>query len=185
MISTSQFKNGIVIILDDQLYILIEFQHVKPGKGPAFVRTKLRNLKDGSVISKTFNAGEKFEEAFIEEKKLQYMYNTGDAYHFMDSETYEDLILSKELLGDHANFLKENIQITGSFYKSKLVDIALPIFVELKVEKAEPGLRGDTAKSTTKTVRLETGAEVQAPLFINEGDIIKIDTRTGAYIGRV
>lgn len=185
MISTNEFKNGLTIKLEGQLFQIIEFQHVKPGKGGAFVRTKLRSLTTGNVLEKTFRAGEKVEDAFIEYKKLQFLYSSGDEYHFMDQQTFEQVQLSAQQLGDVIHYLKENMIVTASSYEGKLISIEPPIFVELKVVEAEPGLKGDTAKSGTKSVKLETGYVIQVPLFVETGNIIKIDTRTGEYVERV
>lgn len=183
-ISTSQFKSGIAIIMDGQLFIIEEFQHVKPGKGSAFVRTKLRNVRLGTVIPRTFDSGDKFEEAFIETKKLQYTYRAGDIYHFMDLGSYEGLSFNKEDLGTAVNYLIESLEVTGDFHGTRLVGLELPTTVELTVAQADPGLRGDTSKGGTKPVTMETGFVVQAPLFIETGEKLKIDTRTGEYVGR-
>lgn len=185
MISTNEFRNGSTINLENQLYQIIEFQHVKPGKGGAFVRTKLRNLITGAVLDKTFRAGERVEDAYIEQKKLQYLYSSSDEHHFMDQQTFDQYLLTAEKLGDVTHYLKENMIVTALFYEHKLVGVEPPIFVELKVIEAEPGVRGDTAKGGTKQVRLETGYIIQAPLFIKVDDIVKIDTRTGEYVERV
>lgn len=185
MISTSEFKNGLTIKLEGQLFQIIEFQHVKPGKGGAFVRTKLRSLSSGNVLEKTFRAGEKVEDAFIEYKKLQFLYSSGDEYHFMDQENFEQFRLNAQQLGHVIHYLKENMIATASFYEGKLMNVEPPIFVELKVVEAEPGLKGDTAKSGTKSVKLETGYVIQVPLFIEADDVLKIDTRTGEYVERV
>lgn len=185
MISTSEFKNGLTIKLEGQLFQIIEFQHVKPGKGGAFVRTKLRSLSSSNVLEKTFRAGEKVEDAFIEYKKLQFLYSSGDEYHFMDQENFEQFQLNAQQLGDVIHYLKENTIATASFYEGKLMNVEPPIFVELKVVESEPGLKGDTAKSGTKSVKLETGYVIQVPLFIDTDDVIKIDTRTGEYVERV
>lgn len=185
MISTSEFKNGLTVKLDGQLFQIIEFQHVKPGKGGAFVRTKLRGLMTGNVLERTFRAGDKIEDAFIEYKKLQFMYSTGEEYHFMEEKTYEQFQLSGEQLGDVTHYLKENMTVNASFYEGKLMSVEAPMFVELKVIEADPGLKGDTAKSGTKSVKLETGYAIQVPLFIEMGDVLKIDTRTGGYVERV
>lgn len=185
MISTNEFKTGLSLILDGQLYIIVEYQHVKPGKGGAFVRTKLKNLKLGTVLDRTFRAGEKIEEAFIEDRKYQFLYCSGQIYHFLDQETFEEVMVSKGEVGEsNVKFLKEGMMITASLYKDKLVTISLPTFVELKVDQTEPGLRGDTAKGGTKLAKLETGAVIQVPLFINTGETVKIDTRSGEYAER-
>lgn len=184
MISTNQFKGGLAIVMDGQLFTIDEFQHVKPGKGAAFVRTKLRNVRLGTVISRTFDAGMKFEEAFIEPKKLQYSYRTGDTYHFMDLGAYEELAFSAEALGTSVQYLKENLAVTGDFHNGRLVGLELPTTVELTVAQTDPGLRGDTSKGGTKPATMETGLVVQVPLFVETGERLKIDTRTGDYVGR-
>ncbi|MFH0771556.1 MAG: elongation factor P [Candidatus Omnitrophota bacterium] len=185
MISTSDFKNGLTIKLDGQLFQIVEFQHVKPGKGGAFVRTKIRGLMTGNVLERTFRAGDKVEDAFIEYKKLQFLYASGDEYHFMEQNTFEQFQLSAEQLGDVIHYLKEHMIVNASFYEVKLLNIEAPIFVELKVIEAEPGMKGDTAKSGTKPVKLETGYVIQVPLFVEIGNVLKIDTRTGGYVERV
>lgn len=185
MISTNQFKNGMAIELNNELYTIINFQHVKPGKGGAFVRTKLKNLKSGKVVDKTFRAGEKMEQAFIEERKIQFLYRHGDVYHFMDQKSFEELEMTKERLEEKVEFLKENMVISIAACKGAIVDINLPNFIELKVVHSEPGARSDTVKAATKTVTLETSAKIDVPLFVNKGDIIKIDTRSGRYVSRV
>lgn len=185
MISTNQFKNGVSIIVDGDLYIIVEFQHVKPGKGGAFVRTRLKNMRSGNTIERNFRAGEKFEEAFIESKKLQFSYRSANSYHFMDQETFDEIIWDEDQLADIKDFLKENMVITASLYNKKIIDLSLPMFVELQVVEAEPGIKGDTAKATLKPVKLETGATVFVPLFVEVGNTIKIDTRRKEYVGRV
>jgi elongation factor P len=185
MIATNQFKNGLTILLNGQIYSIVSFQHVKPGKGGAFVRTKLRNLESATVVDKTFRAGEKVEQAFIEEKKMQFLYHQDDMYHFMDQTTFEDMVLSKKQLAEKKGYLKENMELAVAVYKGKIVDIKLPTFVELKIDHTEPGLRADTVKAGSKTAVLETGAQIGVPLFVNKGDKVKIDTRTGRYVGRV
>lgn len=184
MISTNQFKSGMAIIMNGQLFTIDEFQHVKPGKGAAFVRTKLRNVRLGTVISRTFDAGDKFEEAYIETKKLQYSYRAGDTYHFMDLGTYEDVVFPKEQLGGAVRYLTDNLEVVGDFHNGRLVGLELPTTVELKVTQADPGLRGDTSRGGTKPVTVETGYVLQAPLFVGPGETIKVDTRTGEYVGR-
>ncbi len=185
MISTSDLKNGLTIKMDGQLFQVIEFQHVKPGKGGAFVKTKLRSLTTGNVLPKTFRSGEKLEDAFIEYKKLQFLYVSGDEYHFMEEKTYEQFQLTTEQMGDVPHFLKENMVVNASFYEGKLMSIEPPMFVELAVVEADPGMKGDTAKSGTKAVKLETGYTIQVPLFVEAGNVLKIDTRTGEYVERV
>ncbi|MDO8886515.1 elongation factor P [Candidatus Oleimmundimicrobium sp.] len=185
MISTNQFKNGMTIELDEILYTIISFQHVKPGKGGAFVRTKLKNVKTGAVIDKTFRAGEKVEQARLESKKMQFLYNDQDMYHFMDTQIYEQIVLSKEQLSEVLLYLKENTEVVVSMYEGNPIGVELPIFVELEVIETEPGVKGDTVSGGSKSAILETGASAQVPLFVNVGDIIKVDTRTGGYITRV
>jgi elongation factor P len=185
MISTSDLKNGLTIKIDGELFQVIEFQHVKPGKGGAFVKTKLRSLSTGNVLPRTFRSGERLEDAFIEYKKLQFMYSSGDDFHFMEEKTYEQFQLTAEQMGDVPHFLKENMVVNASFYEGKLMSIDAPMFVELAVVEADPGLKGDTAKSGTKSVKLETGYSIQVPLFIEVGNVLKIDTRTGDYVERV
>ncbi len=185
MISTSEIKNGLTIKIDRELFQVIEFQHVKPGKGGAFVKTKLRSLSTGNVLPRTFRSGEKLEDAFIEYKKLQFSYAAGDYYHFMEDKTFEQFQMSAEQLGDVIHYLKENMIVNASFYEGKLMSVEAPMFVELKVTEAEPGMKGDTAKSGTKSVKLETGYAIQVPLFVEVGNVLKIDTRTGDYVERV
>jgi elongation factor P len=183
VISTSDFKNGMTILYDGQLYRILYFQHVKPGKGGAFVRTKLKDLGSGATIDKTFKAGEKMEQAILETKKMQYLYKD-EYYNFMDTETYEQVQLNEKLLEDQKDYLMENMELFVVFYKGKPISIELPITIESKVVKTEPGLKGDTVSSSFKPALIETGAKVMVPLFINTGDVIKIDTRTGEYITR-
>ena len=184
MISTNQFKNGLYIKLNGNLFMVIEFQHHKPGKGGALVRTRLKNLKLGTVIDRTFRSGEAVENIFVEEKKYQYLYHADGQYHFMDNESYEQISLSEKKIGGAKKFLKENTEITVSTYEGEIFNIKLPIFINLKIAETEPGVRGDTAKGGTKNAKLETGATVQVPLFVNTGDTVTVDTRTGAYVGR-
>ena len=173
------------IVLGGALLEIIEFQHVKPGKGGAFVRTKLKNLDTGSVVDKTFRAGEKFEIAHLDHKKLQYLYFDGSNLNFMDSKNYEQLQLEKSQVSEVANYIIEGMEVDASFHKGRLLSVKPPVFVQLKVVEAEPGAKGDTATGASKLVKLESGLKVQVPLFINEGDTLKIDTRTGEYIERV
>jgi elongation factor P len=184
-ISTNQFKTGMAIQLDDTLFFVTDFQHVKPGKGGAFVRTKLKNVKTGAVLDKTFRAGEKFELAHLEHKKMQYLYKDDSGYWFMDTSSYEQLSLSEEQLGDVMKYVKENMDVDILTYQEKPIGIEPPLFVELEVVETDPGLKGDTATGGTKPATLETGATVQVPLFVNVGDRIKLDTRTDSYITRV
>ncbi|MDI6799095.1 MAG: elongation factor P [Actinomycetota bacterium] len=185
MITTNQFKTGMTIDIDGTLYGIVNFQHVKPGKGGAFVRTKLKNIMTGAVIDKTFRAGEKVEQAHLEGKRMQFLYNDDDTYHFMDSETYDQFTLSKEEMGDATLYLKENMEAHITMFEGKPIGIEPPIFVELEVVETEPGIKGDTVSGGTKSATLETGVVVQVPLFISVGDVVKVDTRTAAYITRV
>ncbi|MBI3996494.1 MAG: elongation factor P [Candidatus Omnitrophica bacterium] len=185
MISTNEFKGGSTIVMDGQLWVIVEFQHVKPGKGGAFVRTKLRRLRDDSVIERTFKAGEKFEEAYIEKRTLQYLYRTADTFHLMDTKTYEEVQIPAKAIGEAAGFLKENMELEGQFHESQMIAVQPPMFVDVHIESTEPGIRGDTSKGGMKPATLETGATIQVPLFINTGDFIRVDTRTGSYVSRV
>jgi len=184
MISTSDFKNGMTIVYDSQLCKILYFQHVKPGKGGAFVRTKLKDLNTGTIIDKTFRAGEKMEQAILETKKMQYLYKD-QHYNFMDTRTYEQIQLSEKIIEDQKDYLLENMEIAVIFYKGKPISVDLPITIETKVVKTEPGIKGDTVSSNFKPAVIETGAKVMVPLFINTGDVIKIDTRNGEYLTRV
>ena len=184
MVVAGDFKNGITFDMDGQVMSVIEFQHVKPGKGAAFVRTKLRNVITGAVIEKTFNPTDKFQDARIDRKEMQFLYSDEDLYYFMDMETYEQVPLNKSLLSDNFKFVKEEMLCRISSYKDKVFAVEPPMFVELEVTDCEPGVRGDTATGTTKLATLETGATIKVPLFINAGEKIRIDTRTGEYIER-
>lgn len=184
-LSLNEIKSGVTILVDGQVYMVIETQHVKPGKGAAFVRVKLRNLKNSAVQEKTFRGDEKIEEAFVEERKLQYLYSSGSTYHFMDQENFEEITVSEENIGDKKKFLKDNLELAGYFHKGRTLNINLPTFIEFKILHTEPGIKGDTAKGGSKPAEIETGATVQVPLFIDTGDRIKIDTRTGEYVERV
>ena len=170
--------------MDGSVYQIIEFQHVKPGKGAAFVRTKIRNVISGAVTEKTFSPTDKFPSAFVERKDMQYLYNDGDLYYFMDNETYENIPISKDVLSDNFKFVKENMDCKVLSYKGKVFGVEPPFFIELEVTETEPGFKGDTATNATKPATLETGAQIRVPLFINEGDHIKVDTRTGEYMER-
>lgn len=183
--SINEIKNGVTILVDGNVYMVIDFQHVKPGKGAAFVRTKMRNLRNNNVLEQTFRGDEKIEEAYIEEKKLQYQYNSGDMYHFMDQENYEEVAIAKDTMGDQIKFLKDNIEVKAYYYKDSVLYVNLPNFIEVTITHTEPGIKGDTAKSGTKPATIDTGANVQVPLFVDAGDVIKVDTRTGAYVERV
>ncbi len=183
-VSTNQFKSGMALVLDGELYLIVEFQHVKPGKGSAFVRTKLKSLKTGNVLSKTFDAGEKFQDAFIEKKTLQFQYRAGELYHFMDMESYEQLNFQTNDLGDAVHYLTGNLEVRGEFFENRLIGLELPTTVTLKITHSDPGLKGDTSKAAMKPATLETGLKTQIPLFIEPGEQIKVDTRTGEYAGR-
>lgn len=185
MILTTDFRNNMKIEYEGDLYVIVEFQHVNPGNLRSFTRTKLKSLKTGQVIEKTFRTGEKFEIPDVEEKQMQFLYKSGNEYYFMDTETYEQISITGEQIGDSINFLKENIIITILFHNNIPIGITLPIFVEMKVIKTEPGYRGDTATGASKPATIESGAVVYVPLFVSEGEIIKIDTRTGEYVERV
>ena len=185
MVTAGDFRNGVTFEMDGNVYSIIEFQHVKPGKGAAFVRTKIRNVISGAVTEKTFNPNDKYPTAFIERKDMEYLYNDGDLYYFMDSETYEQLPISPNVLGDNFRFVKENMVCKVLSYKGNVFGIEPPNFVELQVTETEPGVKGDTATNVTKPATLETGAEIKVPIFINEGEMIRVDTRTGEYLSRV
>ena len=184
MITTNEFKNGLAIVVDGSLYVIAEYQHVKPGKGGAFVRTKLRRVKDGGVMERTFRVGEKFQDAYIEKRKLQFLYRTGDEFHFMDMGSYEQLQFPKNVIGPPADFLKENMEVDGEFYEGEPIQLDLPVFVEVLITETEPGIKGDTTKAALKPAKIETGATVFVPLFVGSGEMIKVDTRNGAYVSR-
>ncbi|MDP3731537.1 MAG: elongation factor P [Candidatus Omnitrophota bacterium] len=183
-LSINDVKSGLTILVDRDVYLVIETQHVKPGKGAAFVRAKLRNLKNGSIQEKTFRGDEKIETAFVEERKLQYQYSSGNMYHFMDQDNFEEIAISEDNLGEKKKFLKDNLEVMGYFYKNETLNINLPNFIDYKIVHTEPGIKGDTAKGGTKSAKIESGAIIQVPLFIDTGDKIKIDTRTEEYIER-
>ena len=185
MVTAGDFKNGITLEMDNAIWQIIEFQHVKPGKGAAFVRTKLKNIVSGGVVEKSFRPTEKFTLAHIERKEYQYLYADGDLYNFMDTETYDQIALSKENVGDSLKFVKENEMVKLCSHNGNVFAIEPPITVELVITESEPGVKGDTATGATKPATLETGAEVKVPLFIDEGEMIRIDTRTGEYLSRV
>lgn len=184
MISTNDFKTGLTVEIDGQVWTVVEFQHVKPGKGSAFVRAKLKNLKTGAVVERTFNAGEKLPRAHLDRREMQYLYQADELYTFMDTENYEQITLSRDQIGDGVKYLKENMLVNVLFFQGQTFGVDLPNSVELKVIETEPGVRGDTATAGTKPAKLETGAIVRVPLFINVGDVLKVDTRTGEYIER-
>lgn len=184
MISSNDFRNGVTIELDGVLFQVIEFQHVKPGKGSAFVRTKLKNLQTGGVLERTFNAGERVPAAKVEKREMQYLYNSNGEYTFMDTETYEQIPLKAEDIGDGVKFLKENMLCYVVLFKGASIGVDLPNSVVLEVTETEPGFKGDTTSGATKPATLETGAVVKVPLFVNVGDKVTVDTRTGQYTGR-
>ena len=184
MISAGDFRNGVTFEMDGNVYSIIEFQHVKPGKGAAFVRTKIRNVISGSVTEKTFNPNDKYPTAFVERKEMEYLYSDGDLYYFIDNETYEQLLINASVMGDNFKFVKENMVCKVLSYKGNVFGVEPPKFVELQVTKTDPGFKGDTATNATKPATLETGAEIKVPLFIDEGEMIRIDTRTGEYMER-
>ena len=184
MVSAGDFRNGVTFEMDGNVLQIVEFQHVKPGKGAAFVRAKVKNVITGSVIERTFNPSEKFPTAFVERKDMEYSYSDGDLYYFMDLETYELEPINASELSDNFKFVKENMTCKILSYKGNVFGVEPPNFVDLQVTKTDPGFAGNTATNTTKPATLETGAEVKVPLFINEGEMIQIDTRTGEYLGR-
>ena len=184
-ISTSDISNGVNLEIDGQLFTVVWFQHHKPGKGGAIVRLKLKNIRTGAIIERTVRSGEKFKEVNLDRKKMQFLYKEGDAFHFMDTQTYEQISLDEEHLGSGAKFLQDNMEADVLFYGAEVMGVSLPNAVELKVTYTEKGLKGDTISSTLKPATVETGAVVQVPLFVDIGDTIKIDTRTGEYLGRV
>ena len=185
MITAGDFRNGLTFDMDGSVMQIIEFQHVKPGKGAAFVRTKLRNVITGAVIEKTFNPTDKYPTALVERKEMQYLYNDGELYYFMDMETYEQLPIDSSKLGDNFKFVKEEMMCKIMSYKGTVFGVEPPMFVELKVTETEPGFKGDTATGASKPATLETGATIKVPLFVDIGDVLRIDTRTGEYLERV
>lgn len=185
MVTAGDFKNGITIEYEGKICQIIEFQHVKPGKGAAFVRTKLKDIKSGGVVETTFRPTEKFENAHIDRKDMQYLYSDGDLFHFMDTETYDQIALNEEAVGDTLKFVKENEMVKICSYNGNVFAIEPPLFVELEITDTEPGFKGDTATGATKPAIVETGAKVMVPLFVEQGEVIKIDTRSGEYLSRV
>ena len=185
MISANELRSGITFEVDGELFVVISYQHIKPGKGSPFVRVKMKSLETQNIVERTFRPEDKFKKAFLERKPMQYLYKEGDNFVFMDLETYEQLYLSVDDIGDNANFLKDNLEIQVVFYKNKPVSVELPNFVELEVIETEPGVKGDTATSAMKSAVVETGYKLQVPLFVNQGDVIRVDTRTGEYLERV
>jgi elongation factor P len=184
-VDTSQFRNGLKIELDGEPYTIIFFQHVKPGKGGAFVRTKVKNLRNGKVLDRTFRSGEKIDEADVTERRMQYLYQDGEALVFMDNESFEQTPFTAEQVGDSRKYLKENLDVDVLFWRGKPINIELPAFIEAIITRCDPGLKGDTASGSTKPATIETGAVVQVPLFVKEGERIRVDTRTGVYVERV
>jgi elongation factor P len=185
MASTNDLKNGMVLSIDGQLWSVVEFQHVKPGKGPAFVRTKLKNVESNKTVDKTFNAGTKVDTATVDKRTMQYLYNDGTSYVFMDTGTYDQLEIAPEIVGNAANFLLENQEVVVATNDGRVLFIEMPASVELEITFTEPGLAGDSATGRTKPATLETGHEIQVPLFINQGERVKVDTRDSSYLGRV
>ena len=184
MISTSQFKAGVIIKYNNDMYEILEYQLVKMQQRQPIVRTRMRNHKNGGVIEQPFRSGEKFEDVYLENKPIQYLYSEGDKYHFMDSESYHEVVVNVSVLGDVVKFLKDNSEATGRFCNEEMISVELPASVSLKITETEPGIRGDTAKSGTKPAKLETGTTIKVPLFVNTGDTIRVDTRTGDYLER-
>ncbi len=184
-VSTTEFRNGLKLELDSEPYVIVEFQHVKPGKGGAFVRTKMKSLRSGNVIDRTFRAGEKVDTPELEEKKMQYLYAADKDRVFMDTTSYEQISLSEKQLGENIDYLKENMEIKILYYKGQPINIEIPMFVELVISRTDPGVRGDTASGGSKPATLETGAVIKVPFYLNEGDLVKVDTRTGTFIERV
>lgn len=184
-VTTSNFKNGMCIMYDNKMWIIVDFQHVKPGKGGAFVRTKLKELKSGRVVDITFRAGEKLDDVRVENKRMQYLYNDGTSFHFMDATSYEQIELGADFIGETAKWLKENDEVEMMVADGEYIGVEPPMFVELEITETDPGFKGDTVQGGTKPATLETGAVVQVPMFINSGERVKIDTRDGRYVTRV
>ena len=185
MISAGDFKNGVTVEIDGNIYQILEFQHVKPGKGAAFVRTKLKNIISGGVVEKTYRPTEKFPKAHIDRKDMQYLYRDGDLFNFMDVETYDQIALNEDVVGDSLKFVKENEVVNICSHNGNVFSVEPPLFVELAITETEPGFKGDTAQGATKPATVETGAIVMVPLFVEQGDVLKIDTRSGEYLSRV
>ena len=185
MITTSEFRNGLVILMEGELYTMVEFQHVKPGKGGAFVRTKLKNVKSGRVIDRTFRSGDKVEDIRLEKKEMQFLYKSEDEFIFMDMQSYDQINVDQNVVADAASFLKDGMEVEILFHGKEPIGVELPIFVELKIIKSDPGIKGDTATGGSKPATLETDTVIQVPLFVEEGEVVKVDTRTGAYVERV
>jgi elongation factor P len=184
MISSSDFRTGATIEIDNNVWQIVDFQHVKPGKGAAFVRTKMKNVRTGAVVERTFNPGEKFPKAHVDRREMQFLYESDGSYHFMDNETYEQSELTSDQLGDGVKYLKENMNISIMFFQGTVIGVELPVAVELTVVETDPGIRGDTATGGTKPAKMESGCVVRVPLFINIGDVLRVDTRTGDYLER-
>lgn len=184
MISTSDFRTGITIEIDGNVWQVVDFQHVKPGKGAAFVRTKMKNVRSGAVVERTFNPGEKLARAHIERREMQFLYESDGEYNFMDNENFEQIAVAADQLGDAPKYLKENMDIGIMFFQNTIIGVDLPVAVELTVVETDPGIRGDTATGGTKPAKMETGCVVRVPLFINIGDVLRVDTRTGDYLER-
>ena len=183
--SINQFKVGVTILMDGVVFQIMDTEHVKPAKGSAFVRTRLKNMRTGNLLDRTFRGQDTVEEAFVEQKKLQYLYAADEMYHFMDQENYDQLAISSDVLGENARLLKDNLEVLGFFYQNQVLNIVMPNFIELTIVETEPGIKGDTAKGANKPAKVETGAAILVPLFINIGDKIKVDTRTASYVERV
>ncbi len=185
-LSINEIKSGVTILVDGDVYVCLDAQHVKPGKGAAFVRARLRNMKTNNIQEKTFRGDEKIEQAYVEERKLQYQYSSGGMFHFMDTENFEEIAISEDTVGNNAKLLKDNLEIQGSFFNGQTLSITLPNFIEFNIVETEPGIKGDSSKSGNKPATVDTGTIIQVPLFINVGDKIKVDTRTGGtYVERI
>ena len=185
-IGINELNSGIGLLLDNEIYLVVEYHHVKPGKGSAFARVRLKNIKTDAVLERTFRSSERLEDIHLEEKSLEYLYHSGNGYHFMDHGSYEEMVISEEFLGENTKFLLENLEVTGLCYNNKVLKVILPNFIVAQVIETEPGIRGDSSRSGTKSAKIATGASIQVPLFINLDDWIKIDTRTGGqYVERV
>ena len=185
-LSINEIKSGVTVFVEGNVYICLDAQHVKPGKGAAFVRARLRNMKNNNIQEKTFRGEEKIESAYVEERKLQYQYASGGLFHFMDTENFEEIAISEDTVGENAKLLKDNLEIQGYFYKGENLSVTLPNFIEFTIVETEPGFKGDSSKSGNKPAKVDTGAMIQVPLFINIGDKIKVDTRTGGtYVERI
>jgi len=185
VITINQISAGKALLIDNAVFIVSEYSHVKPGKGSAFVRVKLRNIKSDLVIEKTFKTADKLEDVFLEERTLQYLYPAGDLYHFMDQKTFEEVVIAKQVLGNNLKFLQENIDVIALEHNNEILKVIIPNFIVANIVETEPGIKGDSARAGTKPAQIDTGATVQVPLFVNKGEWVKIDTRTGQYVERV